>query len=201
MIMPILTVCTGNICRSPVAQAALATALESSGIIVSSAGTHAATGFPATEETIVFVRRTLGVDLDHRARPLTRATITGADLVLTMTVEQRIRVATEEPRAVRRVFTLRELARIVHELPPTDRFGDLRSFAHGCGRLRSRRNGDPGDLDIVDPFGGPPEGYAASFDEILTAATDIASAINSRVGHGHSGPSHGATGTGGGEQP
>src|SRR5437879_8944326 len=83
----ILLVCTGNICRSPLAAALLERALVERGIeglAVASAGTGAWDGAPVSEGAyLVGLER--GLDLSgHRARLLTRELVDGADLILTM---------------------------------------------------------------------------------------------------------------------
>src|SRR2546430_12784605 len=83
----ILLVCTGNICRSPLASALLERALLErgiEGIAVGSAGTGAWDGAPVSEGAyLVGLER--GLDLSgHRARLLPREPVDGADLILTM---------------------------------------------------------------------------------------------------------------------
>src|SRR5207249_10676249 len=91
----ILLVCTGNICRSPLAAALLQRALAQRGINdleVSSAGTGAWDGAPVSEGAyLVGLER--GLDLSsHRARLLTRELVDAADLILTMARHHRARV-------------------------------------------------------------------------------------------------------------
>src|SRR2546422_901671 len=91
----ILLVCTGNICRSPLAAALLERALVErgiQGIAVASAGTGAWDGAPVSEGAyLVGLER--GLDLSsHRARLLTRELVDGADLILTMARHHRARV-------------------------------------------------------------------------------------------------------------
>src|SRR2546425_7069143 len=87
----ILLVCTGNICRSPLAAALLERALVErgiEGIAVASAGTGAWDGAPVSEGAyLVGLER--GLDLSgHRARLLTRELVDGANLILTMRSEE-----------------------------------------------------------------------------------------------------------------
>ena len=78
----VLVVCTGNICRSPLGEAALRARLE--GAVVTSAGTDARDGGPATEGSrIAGVER--GLDIaPHRSRRLTVGMVEDADLVIAM---------------------------------------------------------------------------------------------------------------------
>jgi protein-tyrosine-phosphatase len=91
----VLFVCTGTICRSPLAEALLArefTGRGASGFEITSAGTGAWDGAPASEGAYL-VALEHGLDLSaHRARLLTRDTVKRADLVLTMARHHRTRV-------------------------------------------------------------------------------------------------------------
>src|SRR3989441_4427335 len=103
----ILLVCTGNICRSPLAAALLDRALAQrgiDGIEVASAGTGAWDGAPVSEGAyLVGLER--GLDLSaHRARLLTRELVEDADLILTMARHHRARV--DELGGERHVFVL-----------------------------------------------------------------------------------------------
>lgn len=84
----IMFVCTGNTCRSPMAEAALKLLLEKERpgkFEVYSSGTSAANGFPATMYAIEAVR-IWDADLSgHLSQPLTRELINDADLIFAMT--------------------------------------------------------------------------------------------------------------------
>jgi len=86
----ILFVCTGNICRSPMAAAIARDLLDAAGrgdVEVSSAGIYAIVGHGATDDAVATADEH-GLDLHgHRARQLTRELVTGADLVVGMTRE------------------------------------------------------------------------------------------------------------------
>ena len=83
----LLFVCTGNTCRSPMAEGIARDELRRRGwknVEVASAGLAAATGERATREAVVVARRA-GVTLDrHRSRPLTPEVAADADLILAM---------------------------------------------------------------------------------------------------------------------
>lgn len=82
MFKHILVVCTGNICRSPMAEELLRKAAPDR--IVESAGTSAMVGWNATLEARE-VMRAHGYDIDsHVARQLTTKMLASADLVLTL---------------------------------------------------------------------------------------------------------------------
>jgi protein-tyrosine phosphatase len=177
----VLAVCTGNICRSPALERLIAARMP--GVQAVSAGTHAVSGHPMTAEMADLVRRA-GVDPDgHRARQLTAEAVREATLVLTMTREHRSAVVTLVPSAVRRTFTLRELARLTSRIDPrdvpgrtvTERVAALTSLA--ATRRVPHPDRPEGD-DIDDPFGASPDVYARVFGEIerafdvLTAVTD-----------------------------
>jgi len=95
--MRVLVVCSGNTCRSPLGAAMLAARLaddpELQRVEVSSAGTSAWDGSPASEGSyLVALER--GLDLsNHRARMLTSDLVGRADLILTMSEAHSHRVA------------------------------------------------------------------------------------------------------------
>jgi protein-tyrosine-phosphatase len=80
----VLAVCTGNICRSPFAEAFLARQAQLR-LLVGSAGTHALDGHPATQQAIR-VALEWGIDLSgHRARLLTADLALAADHLIALT--------------------------------------------------------------------------------------------------------------------
>ncbi|HEY4269488.1 MAG TPA: low molecular weight phosphatase family protein [Galbitalea sp.] len=128
----VLMVCTGNTCRSPIAEAALREALRggldasyarldargfADQVMIRSAGTLANDGSPMTPEAVAACARlrvhTGGVDgAAHRSHRLTASDISEADLVLGMTREHRDAVIALEPHAARMTFTLAEFVRV-----------------------------------------------------------------------------------------
>ena len=120
MMKTILFVCTGNTCRSSMAENMMRKMLEDAGegtkgIRVISAGTAAAKGQGASKHAIQ-VMQEKNIDLHkHRATPLTKALIDQADLILTMTRNHKFQVLSIAPDASQRTFTLKEYA---------GRFGD-----------------------------------------------------------------------------
>lgn len=104
MFQHILVVCTGNICRSPVAAAMLAAALP--GSRVSSAGLGALVGH-GVEPTARELAEGDGLDLaDHQARQLSGTMLAEADLILVMSEGQRHAVADLAPEALGKTMLL-----------------------------------------------------------------------------------------------
>jgi len=104
----ILTVCTGNICRSPMAEAVLADRLRRQGVaaLVESAGIAALVGHPADAEAVALMAER-GLELSaHRARQLTPGLITSFELILVMEREQQRAVEAILPSARGRVQRL-----------------------------------------------------------------------------------------------
>jgi low molecular weight protein-tyrosine phosphatase len=85
--MRILLVCLGNICRSPVAEAALRRALEAAGrddVEVDSAGTDVWYPGESPDERMSAAARELGLDVRGAARQVTAEDFATADLLLAM---------------------------------------------------------------------------------------------------------------------
>jgi protein-tyrosine phosphatase len=177
----ILTVCTGNVCRSPAVERLLARDLGPT-VFVSSAGTHALVGQPISEPMARLLRSN-GVDkTKFAARRLTESLMKDADLVLTLTRAQRSLVVELCPPAVRRTFTVREFARLLGKLDssalpdgtPAER---LRAAMPLAAAQRSLRRAPSQDDDVIDPFRLSADIYAASFAEISSAVNAIVQAL------------------------
>lgn len=99
----VLVVCTGNICRSPIAQAWLASQLHGAAD-VQSAGTSALVGSPA-DPSAVQVCRDAGLDLaSHRARQITPELLRAANLVLVMESGHRDHLCRIAPWATGKIW-------------------------------------------------------------------------------------------------
>lgn len=175
----ILVVCTGNICRSPVGEAVLKSQLPEE-VTVTSAGTHAPEGRPAAPETYAFVARELSTELEHVAQQLTKQHAEASDLIITMTTGHRAWVARTAPRAVRRTFTLREIELIVAQLQESTPPLPLRELAMSASNLRARiRSKNDNNMDIADPFGGTPQEYEDSFQQVLRSSLRLGTTLRS----------------------
>ena len=109
MIQHILIVCVGNVCRSPMAEAALRNALgEQEEITVESAGLSAMVDWPAAEHAEALLSER-GIDISaHRARQLTPELLHEADLILVMEAEHKKAIEAEDSTARGKVFRLGE---------------------------------------------------------------------------------------------
>lgn len=167
----ILLVCTGNVCRSPIAEGFLRDALRrrfgDRAPEVTSAGTAGWEGSSAMPEA-VHAARERGTDVSgHRARRLLAGHVEDADLVIAMAGDHRDRIVAAAPDAAGRTFTLKELVRLLERLPAADHApdpidGDLERRIEAADALRRERGGAPvADEDVADPLGLPINGYRA----------------------------------------
>jgi protein-tyrosine phosphatase len=140
----VLFVCTGNICRSPLAEKLLRSFSEG-GLRVSSAGTGALVGAGMDAWPAHFAEAWTG-DSSHTARQITQRHIDTSELILTMTRTQRSDVVRMVPSAQNRVFTLAEFDRRLREA----RAG--KAPLAELARLAARTRLDVPEDDVEDPF-------------------------------------------------
>ncbi|MGQ0701354.1 MAG: low molecular weight protein-tyrosine-phosphatase [Panacagrimonas sp.] len=106
MINRILIVCTGNICRSPIAEGLLRARLQGTERRVLSAGTSALIGYPA-DPLAVEVAMEGGVDIGgHRAQQVTLPLLAAMDLVLTLDQSHSNWITRQYPQLRGRVHKL-----------------------------------------------------------------------------------------------
>ncbi len=172
----VLVVCVGNVCRSPLGERLLAARLGD-GFEVSSAGVGALVGEPMDHEAAAHLARLGGSAEGFAARQLTEAVVRGSDLVLTATKEVRARVLQESPVALRRTFTLRELAALVDVVGAHD---DPAALVAAAGRERSRAAIE--DYDVADPYRRGEDAHALAAAQVDEAVTRIVAGLTATAG-------------------
>jgi protein-tyrosine-phosphatase len=151
----ITVICTGNICRSPMAERLLQHALIAeeaplNTYKVNSAGVSAYVGDPASHNSVKALEE-VGLDLsDHRSRPLTDQLIDISDLILTMTSGHLEIIRMGNPDLATPVYRFREWI-------PT------------------------GSKEVRDPFGGQLEIYLETRDHIAEAIPSILNYLKTEV--------------------
>lgn len=150
--MRVLFVCTGNVCRSPMAEFLFRSWLPADAEVqVTSAGTSALVGH-AIDYGSASVLGQLGIDASaHRARQFEPQHALDADLVLTAELAHRDQVLTEAPGALRRTFTMREFARLV---PHVSADSPLEFIALAAKERGMFGSSSADDLDVPDPYRG-----------------------------------------------
>jgi len=185
----ILTVCTGNVCRSPFLERALQAELDRSwgagAVEVSSAGTGALAGDPMEPNARTFLEQNGYAADGFVARQLTTDIVSGADLVLTATREHRGKVAQLHPRALRYVFAFREFAELVSGVAP-DRLAEpaddarehvTRVVALAAGERGLRPPLPDQDANIVDPYRRPVDVFDQMTRQIMGSLPAVARAL------------------------
>ncbi|WP_293787008.1 hypothetical protein [uncultured Aeromicrobium sp.] len=174
MAFRILTVCTANVCRSPLAAGLLRRRLDSEAFVVESAGVRAPDG-GRTDPHVVQRLTRRGIQLpDLAARQLTADIARRADLILTATRDHRTQVLEVFPGALRRTFTLVEFAALAPRVA-ADSADDL---VRGAAMIRTE---GPQDIDIADPIGQSEEFHDEVARRIEEAVDVIATHLMARV--------------------
>ncbi len=154
----VLFVCTGNSCRSPMAEGILKKMLKESKLDnfeVSSAGIATLDGVPASLFALE-VSKARDVDLTrHRSRQLNKRMLRKAHLVLVMSREHLEYIGGMDKKTLKRAYLLKT-------------FPQEHSARTGERLPISNEDGSPGVLYIRDPMGGSIDDYNQCFLEIET---------------------------------
>ena len=170
----VLFVCTGNICRSPTAEALARRELARHPGVpleVSSAGSHALEGNPAASRSML-AASTRGASLErHFARELTRRRVRSAGLILCMAAEHRPFVLSYDRSAANRTFLLATFARVAGEWDWLA--GSPAELVALAAEHARELDGD----DVDDPLGHPTEAYAACAERLDGLVTPVIAAL------------------------
>jgi len=148
----VLYVCTGNLCRSPMAELLFrGWADPAADLTVSSAGLQAVVGHGIDNSSASALGQ-LGIDPSrHRARQFEAWMAAYADLILTAGPEHRDLVMTALPSIYKRAFTMKEFARLVGDVPSGEPHAVVAAAAARRGHVKRVAAEDD---DVRDPYRG-----------------------------------------------
>jgi len=152
----IVTVCTANICRSPMAAALLQHALAAQpeplrSLEVISAGVAARGGERVSENSVIALKK-VGLNIsDHLSQPLTQEMLDKAAMILCMTESHRAMIRLQAEPVPKNIFLFREF------MPQR------------------------GDKEIADPYGGPLKAYELARDEMVEAIPSLVDYIKTQL--------------------
>lgn len=184
----ILTVCTGNICRSPFVERYLQRELEQlapGAFQITSAGTGALVDRPMDRRAAESLEHAGGSAGGFLARQLTEAHLKDADFVLALTEAHRSAVVSMSPRMLKRAYTVREFARVLEVIAVSgtemQRGGspdevEIRWNALLKVAARNRHEANPsapGGNDVIDPYRQSTAVYQQMSHELLPALQGI----------------------------
>lgn len=193
----VLMVCTGNICRSPLAELILRARLRDVEVRVHSAGTRAPVGSEMSgfsQEIAVEHGASPEEAAAHRARWLQEPLADDADLILAMSREHRRAAVELSPRHLRHTLTVREFARLAETLSdeqiaaaadaagasPRARVAAAVALVSGQRGLGAQAA--PQDDDVIDPYRRERTVYDESAAQLVPAIDTVARVVRVALG-------------------
>jgi protein-tyrosine phosphatase len=174
----LVVLCTGNLFRSPIAEAVLRERLRGLPVRVHSLGTLDLGAIEALPEALELAAG-FGLDLsEHRARCLLGQDLSAADLVVGFERDHVVKAVVEAGAQRECVFTLPELVAYLEELVPQEGSGPIeaaRAAIAEVHRLRTERGRRA--AEVRDPIGGPAEGFRESARAVRELAERLADAL------------------------
>jgi protein-tyrosine phosphatase len=168
-LIEILFLCTGNICRSPAAEAMLRHRLGQNGVHASVRSAGLLDGGQPASAHGVDVLAELGIDLSrHRSQGMTPDLLRSADLILAMAREHVREAVVMAPDVFSRTFTLKELVRRAQRVGPRQPDQPLREWLERvhAGRMTRELMGRSQEDDVADPIGQPRRAYERMVSEL-----------------------------------
>lgn len=162
----VMTVCTGNICRSPMGEIVLRNEFERRGLgdkvrVASCGVSDEEYGNPIDRRAVkVLAERGYKIPESHFAHRITREEIESTDLFLPMTASH--------------------MQSLLRQLPPSRR-GDVRMYRSFDPSLPTPAPGHESDIDLVDPWYGGMRDFEIAIDQIEEVAPAIADWVESQL--------------------
>jgi protein-tyrosine-phosphatase len=162
----ILFVCTGNTCRSPIAEAFFNSAVKSdkqlaNKLVSSSGGLAALWGIPASSNSIHALKDCWQIDISsHKAKPIGMNELNSAGLILTMELRHKEAIISAFPDIKSKVYTLKEY---------------IAESQDNCTEK------DRSNFDIVDPYGSSIETYKLCAQEIKSAVDKLVEKLKNNL--------------------